>query len=60
MRNRLGKNEKEEVGQFLRKPVLSRIGFRISGKIKAAIVGETAAPISNVRDPILINLLYQN
>jgi len=54
------------VGQFLRKPVLSRIGFRISGKIKAggataaaATISETA-PIGNVRDPIFINLLYQN
>lgn len=39
MRNRLEENEKERGrGQFLRKPVLSRIGFRISGKIKTATV----------------------
>jgi len=53
--------KKRGAGQFLRKPVLSRIGFRISGKIKTAAaaaalvatVGETVA-IGNVRDSLHI------
>jgi len=51
--------KKRGAGQFLRKPVLSRIGFRISGKIKitaaaaVATVGETVA-IGNVRDSLHI------
>lgn len=51
--------KKRGMGQSLRKPVLSRIGFRISGKIKAeataavaaAAVGESAA-IGNARSHI--------